>query len=145
MKLWQILTPVGLAAALGFGWMLHRAQALPQGPVPIVWDQEACAHCRMHVGEPGFAAQAQLEDGTILNFDDPGCLLSWSGEPHPKVHAIYLHHHREDRWLVPEAAGFVPAQPTPMGFGLAVVDKTSSTAIGWDEAQKQVRRRRGGS
>lgn len=129
------------AVGLGVGALLSRATALPSGPVAIVWDREACAHCRMHVGEPAFAAQAQLADGTVLNFDDPGCLLSWLDQEPPPLHALYFHHSREDRWLGREQVGFVPAEHTPMGFGLGAVDKTASAAIGLAEAQAQLRGR----
>ncbi len=138
-----LLVGLFLVAALGLGlWsLLTKANALPTGPVAIVWDREACAHCRMHVGEPGFAAQVQLQDGSVLNFDDPGCLLSWLDKDPPPLHAVYFHHQREDRWLSREQVGFVPAQHTPMGFGLGAVDKTSSAAIGLEAAQAQLRGR----
>ncbi len=129
------------AIGIGVGTLVSRVSALPTGPVAIVWDREACAHCRMHVGEPAFAAQAQLADGTVLNFDDPGCLLSWLDKDPPPLHAVYFHHQREDRWLSREQVGFVPAGPTPMGFGLGAVDRTSSAAIGLSEAQAQLRSR----
>ncbi|MBI1949402.1 MAG: hypothetical protein HYS27_27190 [Deltaproteobacteria bacterium] len=140
--------PLGLAAAVLaaglFAWLLLRAQTLPEGPAPVVWDKTACAHCRMHVGEPGFAAQLQLEDGTVHNFDDPGCLARWLDE-HPKdaaadaVHAIFFHHKTDDRWLTRAEVGFVDASPTPMGFGLAAVDARTPGAVGWQQAMARTR------
>lgn len=134
--------PLGLALALtaaaGFGWLLLQAQQLPAGVVPVAWDKEACAHCRMHVGERGFAAQLQLADGRVLNFDDPGCLFGWQEANPAKVHATWLHHHTEDRWLSREQAGFVAAHPTPMGFGIAAVDASAPGAIDWDGAKRRV-------
>ena len=47
---WLLLLPL-LALAV----LIYRAQRLPEGPQPIVWDREACAHCHMHIGEPRFA------------------------------------------------------------------------------------------
>lgn len=130
---------VALCAVAGFGWMLLRAQDLPTGVVPIAWDKEACAHCRMHVGEQGFAAQLQLTDGRVLNFDDPGCLFSWLEANPATVHATWLHHHTEDRWLSRADVGFVPVAPTPMGFGLAAVAASAPGAIGWDAAAAQIK------
>ena len=132
--------PVGIAVVVivvgAFAWLLLRAQQLPSGVVPVAWDKTACAHCRMHVGEPGFAAQLQLSDGRVLDFDDPGCLVKWL-DAHPEdaradhVHATWFHHHREDRWLAPAEAGFIPAAPSPMGFGLAAVDGSTPGAMSW--------------
>lgn len=140
--------PVGLAVAAlavgAFAWQLLRAQELPAGVVPVAWDKTACAHCRMHVGEPGFAAQLQLKDGRVLDYDDPGCLVKWldanpSDARAEKLHAIWFHHHSEDRWLSPEQAGFVAAVPSPMGFGLAAVDASTPGALPWPEAMARVR------
>ncbi len=139
--------PVGIAVALGaaalFATLLLKAQALPTGVVEIAWDKEACAHCRMHVGEKGFASQLQLTDGRVLNFDDPGCLFSWLDAHPSSIHAIYAHHHLEDRWLTPSQAGFLAKAPTPMGFGLVAVDVSTPGAIGWDQAAAQIRSSKG--
>lgn len=144
---WGLPLGVALAAlaAAGFTWLLVRAQALPQGVVPIAWDKEACAHCRMHVGERGFAAQLQLEDGQVLNFDDPGCLFSWLAAGPVKVHATFFHHHTEERWLPLERTGFIAVLPTPMGFGLAAVDASAPGALTAEQAQAKVRVKNGGA
>ncbi len=134
---------LGLAAAGAFVLLLLRAQALPTGPVPVAWDKEACAHCRMHVGEARFAAQLQLADGRVLNFDDPGCLFSFRAKDQSPVHATYFHHYRQDRWLTPAEAGFVPVMPTPMGFGLAAVDAATPDALSEDQAAARVRAKEG--
>ncbi len=136
--------PLGIAAALAaagaFAVTLLNAQALPDGPAPVVWDKTACAHCRMHVGEPGFAAQAQLADGAVLDFDDPGCLARWLDEhPSAAIHALYFHHQHDDRWLAQDRAGFVAASPTPMGFGFAAVDATTPGAVPWHDVRARVR------
>ncbi len=130
---------VGLCAAAGFGWLLVRAQDLPGGVVPVAWDKEACAHCRMHVGEQAFAAQLQLTDGRVLNFDDPGCLFAWLDANTAKVHATWLHHHSEDRWLSRAEVGFVEVTPTPMGFGLAAVGAATPGALGWEAAAAKLK------
>lgn len=132
------LAAAGLAAVLGFALLIVRAQAMPDGPVPIIWDREACAHCRMHIGEPGFATQVQAEDGRVLNFDDPGCMLIWLERNSAPVRAVWLHHHTRDEWLSREQARFVPTTPTPMGFGLAVVDASLPGALSFAEARARV-------
>jgi hypothetical protein len=139
---------VGLAisalAIAGFAWALVAAQELPTGPVDVAWDKTACAHCRMHVGEPGFAAQLQLNTGAVLDFDDPGCLVAWvSGHPAEAVdgaiHGMYFHHRSDDRWLDRAHVGFVAAMPTPMGYGLAAVDKEQPGALPYAEAVARLR------
>lgn len=112
-----VLALVG-ALALALSW----TEGLPDGPVPVAWDREACAHCRMHVGEPAFAAQLQLTDGRVLHFDDPGCLLRYEAEVRPQVHAAWFHHVREDRWIPGARVAFVPVHPTPMGYGAGAVE-----------------------
>jgi hypothetical protein len=106
--------------------------------VPVAWDREACAHCRMHVGEKAFAAQLQLEGGQVLNFDDPGCLFAYVAKERPQVHAVWFHHQREERWLAPKEAGFVPVMPTPMGFGLAAVAADAPGALTYEQAAAKV-------
>lgn len=126
------LTAVGAMIAL----VLH-AERLPEGPVPIVWDREACAHCRMHVGDPRFAAQLQTKDGRVLAFDDPGCLLAHLELEKPDVHAAYVRHVNEDRWVPLGSAGFVEVAESPMGHGLGAVD-AAAAAITVEAARDRI-------
>lgn len=116
----RIVVVLGLASGLGLA--MSWTERLPQGPVPVEWDRVACAHCRMHVGEPAFAAQLQLSDGRVLHFDDPGCLLRYESETKPRVHAAWFRHVREDRWIPGGQVAFVPVSPTPMGYGVGAVE-----------------------
>jgi hypothetical protein len=136
---------LALVAAGGlFAWRLLEAQRLPTGPVPIVWDQEACAQCKMHIGDPAFAAQVQLGSGEVLDFDDPGCLFTWVAAHEPeKRHAVWFHHHGADRWLAQAEVGFVPASPTPMDYGLAAVERSAAGAKSFDEVLAEFRARAG--
>jgi hypothetical protein len=118
---WRLATLVVVVLVTG-GLLVARAQRLPGGPEPIAWDRAACAHCRMLIGEPGFAAQLQLHDGRVLDFDDPGCLLRHLPDERADVHAIWFHHAHEDRWLRGEAVRFRLVRHSPMGWGLAAVD-----------------------
>jgi hypothetical protein len=128
-------------AAAAIAWLAF-ADGLPKGPVPIVWDREACAHCKMHIGEPAFAAQLQLRDGQVHNFDDPGCLALYLDLNNAPVHAVYFQHSREMRWLTKDATGFVTASPTPMGFGYRAVAATEPGAISFDAFRALVRNKR---
>ena len=133
-----LMMAAGLGLVMGFAALLVRAQALPTGVVEVVWDREVCAHCKMHIGEPGFAAQLQLEDGRVMNFDDPGCLFRHLGRDIGKVRATYFHHVHEDRWMSEDATGFVRKEPTPMGFGLGAVDRSEPGAMLPEAARRHV-------
>jgi hypothetical protein len=133
-NLFGLAAASALVGALAF--VLNATQALPEGPVEPVWDAQACAHCRMHVGEPAFASQLQLTDGRVLGFDDPGCLfLALSDHPAETLHAIYFRHHDRPDWLTPAQVGFVAAAHTPMGFGLAAVERERPGAIDFETAR----------
>ena len=138
MKRWLVFVSCLLALCGGLFAALHVLSRLPSGPVPIIWDKEACAHCHMHVGEPRFAAQLQTKQGDILNFDDPGCLLQYRGQRKPDVHAIYFHDLESDRWLKEAEVGFVPVDPTPMGYNLGAVPKHTPSALSMSDASQVV-------
>lgn len=131
----------GVMGALGlvaFGALVFRAQRLPEGPQPIIWDKEACAHCRMHIGLPSMAAQVHLSDGQVLNFDDPGCLLLWLNRGAAPPRAVWVHHHRADVWLPREQAAFVEVSESPMGFNLGAVERATPGALDWQQATARV-------
>jgi hypothetical protein len=141
----EVRSRSGLVAAIagvvllgGVALLVVRAQQLSEGPVPVAWDRESCAHCHMHVGDPAFAAQLHATDGQIHHFDDPGCLLLFKEERRPDVHATWFHHVREDRWIAGDDVGFAPASPTPMGYGLGAVDRQTPGTLAIPEALAQV-------
>lgn len=136
-KLAGMLAVLIVLGALGAA--VAMSQRLPEGPVEVSWDLEACRHCHMHVGEPAFAAQLQTRDGQVLNFDDPGCLLLHVDEHRPAIHAIWFHHVREDRWVAASKTAFVPASPSPMGHGLGAVDAGAAGALTYAEALDRVK------
>ena len=86
------------------------------------------------------AAQVQLSDGRVLNFDDPGCALSWLSEHAEPPRAVFVHHHHQDRWLARDQAAFVTVRGSPMGFNLGAVDRGVPEAISWEEATAQIAR-----
>ena len=125
-------------AAGGLALFVSRSESLPQGPRPVVWDKTSCAECRMAVSEPGYAAQLQLADGTVLDFDDVGCLFMYLDATAPQVHAVYIHHVREERWVAQEKVGFVAAGPSPMDYGLGAVDRATEGGLPFEEARERV-------
>jgi hypothetical protein len=109
-----------LAAALAMSLVALSACA-PEGPAEVAWDRVACAHCRMLVSDPRFAAQLQLEDGEVLHFDDPGCLLLTRTSIVRPVRAVWFHDSAGEGWLAETEVAFVRGPATPMGYGLAAV------------------------
>ena len=57
-----LLLVIALIAVV-FAFVRFNQPTLPEGPVPVVWDGEVCGHCKMHVGDPRFAAQLQTTGG----------------------------------------------------------------------------------
>lgn len=113
----------------------------PEGPVSVVWDGEVCGHCKMHVGDPRFAAQLQTAEGSVLNFDDPGCLFDYLAAHDVSIHALYFRNHAADGWLSQAEVGFVAVDDSPMGYGLAAVPKETAGAQAIDWAKAQVKAR----
>ncbi len=124
-----------LSALIGCG------PSLPAGPVDIAWDDEVCAECRMHIGEPRFAAQLQTRDGEVHDFDDVGCMIRFRDGNRPDVHAVWLRDSRADGWLRYEEAAFVESAQTPMGYGLAAVPRGTPGSISIERAEARVRSR----
>jgi copper chaperone NosL len=121
------------SAALGLA-----ACRASEGPRPIAYDRESCAHCRMLISEPRFAAQLETAEGEVRSFDDPGCLLADLATRSAQPRALWFHHVREERWLDAAHVAFEPAERTPMGYGLAAVDAGTPGALSLAQAQARV-------
>ncbi len=134
---------VAVAIALVVVMVVRGGRAVPDGPVPVVWNRESCAHCRMAIGDPRYAAQLIADDGTVANFDDVGCLLRYLDEHHPRVHKLWFHHPTADRWLGPDEVRFETGATTPMGWGLATADHPAPLDL--DAARAFIAARDGGT
>ena len=98
----------------------------------------------MLVGDPAFAAQLHTDDGRVLHFDDPGCLLRHEPELDSGVRARWFRHHAEDRWLSGAAVVLVPVeQPTPMGYGLGAAERGTPEGLELEAARARVLARGG--
>lgn len=136
-----VLAVLGLLALGGIVVFWAATPAQPDtGPVPVAYDKQTCAHCHMHVSEPGFAAQLRLDDGQVLFFDDPGCLFAYVKKHAPEARSMYFRHVQEDRWLSAEQVGFVRRSPTPMGYGFAAVERSHEGALSLEKAREAMLR-----
>lgn len=125
---------LGVGLAGGLGLLALRFLAPPAGPARVAWDRVACAHCRMLLSEPRFAAQLVRERGETLFFDDPGCLVRWRAEHPQEAGAAWFHDSRSERWLAEAETAFVGGEVTPMGYGFAAVPRESRAAGAIDPA-----------
>lgn len=132
------LAAAALLAAALFARALIEARRPPDGPAPIAWDREACAHCGMLISDRGFAAQLHTAAGLVTSFDDPGCLLRYEATRAPDVHARWFHHHGEERWIEGAQVAFLPVPRSPMGYGLAATDAGVAGALSLEEARERV-------
>jgi copper chaperone NosL len=86
---------------------LTAACARP-GPGPILYDTDACDHCRMTIADPTFAAQVVMRTGKRYVFDDPGCVVAFlsSGRVAPAdIHSIWFNDYAQpDRPVAAEDA-----------------------------------------
>ena len=106
------------------------------GPEPVDWDRVACSHCGMLVSTPGFAAQLHTAEGRALHFDDPGCLLLYA---HEDAVALWFHDRDGEVWHAREDVVFVPAENTPMNYGLAARAQDTAVGLSLAEATAYVR------
>lgn len=125
------------AAVLAVSASLMRLNRVtqPDGPIEIVWDRQVCEHCKMHIGDPRFAAQLQTADGDVLSFDDPGCLADYLHGHRAEVHALYFRDYDGDKWLSQAEARFLPVDDSPMGYGIRAVREGAPDAQDWAWAQ----------
>jgi copper chaperone NosL len=107
-------------------------------PTAIRYDHEACAHCHMLIGDARYAAQLVTDGGDVLDFDDPGCLITYLAEAHPRPRHLWFRDARGDRWLDADHARFVTGAATPMGYGLAAVSDDTPGAITLADARARL-------
>ena len=103
--------------------------ARADGPPDIVVDRTPCAHCRMLVSEPAFAA-AYRRDGTEARiFDDIRCLLNEiKDEANPRALRFWFHDAASGAWTSSEEAVFVKSARfrTPMSGGIVAYQGRSA-------------------
>jgi copper chaperone NosL len=124
-KLFVAIAVVATALAI----VVYGGTRLPDGVQPIAWNAEACGHCQMLIGDPAFAAQAILDDGTVVSFDDPGCAAAYIRKHRARLHRAWFHDGRTDAWIALEDVGFERVAHSPMGSNVIAVPKTTPGAL----------------
>lgn len=106
-----------LAIVLGvvFLWPAPRS-----GPEPIAYGRDTCAHCRMHLSQPGFAGELRDRDGVLTKYDDIGCLLRAMTRKHEEVPEAWVEDHGGGGLIPLVGAHLVRSAgvATPMGGGI---------------------------
>ncbi len=122
---------LGVVGGVVFLWPSQRT-----GAEPITYGRDACAHCRMHISQSGFAAELRDRNGVLTKYDDIGCMLRAM---------VALHHEVPEAWVEDhDGGGFVPLLSaslvraerveTPMGYGI-VAFKNADAAETFARAQ----------
>ena len=90
------------------------------GPEPVRWGRDACAHCRMILSRPGFAGELRDRDGRLTRYDDLGCLFTALARVHTQTPEGWVEDHAGHGWVPLLGATFVrgAGSSTPMGSGL---------------------------
>jgi len=86
------------------GAMLGIQGCSAEGPQPIHYGKESCAHCRMTISDARFGSQLVTTKGRTYNFDDVQCLLSFveeGGVARSEVAHCYLSDYANGGKLLP--------------------------------------------
>ena len=117
----------GVAAAgmvLGFRALPSDSESEGDGPPTISYGSDTCAHCKMVISDPRFAAACRDTDGKPSRFDDIGCMVRMHAEMPPADGATFwVHSYMDEATVAAGDATFVISDKilTPMAFGIAAV------------------------
>ena len=95
-------------------------QAIDKAP-NIRYGQDACAECRMIIGDVRFAAAFVNAEGDTFKFDDIGCMRHYEEKNHAALQNSWVHDYPSEGWIDPAKAVFIRSTKliTPMGYGIA--------------------------
>lgn len=109
-----------IAAGLAFVVAVVFWPMRHSGPEPIAYGKDACAHCRMPMGRPGFGGEMRDAHGTLTKYDDVGCLVQAMLAQHEEIREAWVEDHVTGRLVALLGATLVRGQPgaTPMASGV---------------------------
>lgn len=113
-------------------------------PVPILYDVDACAFCRMQISDPRFGAEIVTKHGKPIKFDSIECLVSYYKQSIAAgdVASVWVSDFTHPGTLIDAStARFVDLGPgrAPMGRGWAAIPNAAAapalgvadTAVKW--------------
>lgn len=115
----------------------------------IVFDLDACEHCRMTISDRRFAAAAITATGRTVRFDSLECLASWVNGAAAPPRALWVSDAAAPGVLIPLATARLhraAAGITPMGMGFVAVAASWGTTpwdgpvVAWDSVRALVAR-----
>jgi copper chaperone NosL len=130
----KLVLAIALLAAI-VALVVRGGTRIPDEVQPIAWNAESCAHCRMLIGDPAFAAQVITADGTVRSFDDPGCAARFIREQRDHVHRAWFHAGTGDTWIPLAEVGFAPVATSPMGSNVIAVPRTTPGALALEDVR----------
>lgn len=138
MKL--LLVGAGAALLAGLTGVVFFWPAQRVGPEPIVYGRDACAHCRMHISQPGFAGELRDHDGVLTRYDDIGCMLRAMIAMHQEIPEAWVEDHTSGEFIPLLIAQLVrgAAGDTPMGSGI-VAFRDEGAAAAYAQSRGAVR------
>jgi len=132
----------GLALLTVVGAVVFLWPAGSGGPEPIRWGRDTCAECRMHLSQPGFAAEMRAPGGALTKYDDVGCLLRAMLQARAGTPEAWVEDHGGGGFVPLLGAHLVRAASagTPMGYGIvAFADQAAARAFAAAHAGEPVR------
>ena len=129
------LLVANIVVALVVALLATGCTRIPDDVQAIAWNAEVCAHCRMLIGDPAFAAQVITDDGVVRSFDDPGCAARFIREHGEDIHRAWFHAGHGDSWIALADVGFVKVANSPMGSGVIAVARTTPGAFGIEDVR----------
>ncbi len=102
-------------------------------PAPVdVEAGDTCSRCRMTISERRYAAELIKADGTVLKFDDIGCLRRSALEPRAdwRPVAMFVTDYETGRWIPARRAHYAqaPAIQSPMASGIIALESEATAA-----------------
>lgn len=78
-----------------------------------------CAYCKMAISQAGYAAEFVDRDGSVLKFDDIGCMVRYVSEHNRKdsVAAFFVMDYTDKHWLAAQQATYVKSDRSQKPHG----------------------------
>lgn len=115
-----LIGSLGLLVLATVGGVVFLWPTQRTGPEPIVYGRDACAHCRMHISQPGFAGEVRDHIGVLTKYDDVGCMLQAMVAMHREIPEAWVEDHDGGEFVPLLTAHLVRSDTggTPMGYGI---------------------------
>ncbi|MDG2449087.1 MAG: nitrous oxide reductase accessory protein NosL [Saprospiraceae bacterium] len=99
-------------------------------PVPIEYNHDECAYCKMKIANVQFGAELVTSKGKVFKFDSAECLVWEFIKDEAKEYAFVLvtDHSRPHNFIDAESSSFLISenQPSPMGGNLSAYESVNN-------------------